>query len=355
MHRLVIQTIISALALLFATPIQSQVILSEMDPASTDSLRKSRIRYFSPGMGGRDKVWDFSEKLGSKGSSQVMFMKDSTGVVSFKEPGKISYYRTTPDTLILLGSESPLEKREYAVRKVSKKFPLQYGDSITNYFRCEGKYCGNHPFREVGTTTVKVDGDGSIVLAENDTVRNVLRVHTIDTYSICMDLDSAALDTIQLTQIIDERYEWYLQGSQYPIIEDVTSTTYFNMEAIGTTKYAYCNLPEDQVENYITSEDENETEEQEGFSDEEQQIPDIIHYRMETQGKVIHLSYDLDEDATIATIVANHMGMLCYSRQWTQEAGQGYSTQIDCNGLRPGIYILYINVNGKVYSETVSL
>ena len=62
-----------------------------------------------------------------------------------------------------------------------------------------------------------------------------------------------------------------------------------------------------------------------------------------------------DEDATIATIVANHMGLLSVYRQWTQEAGQGYSMQIDCSGLRPGIYILYINVNGKVYSEKVTL
>lgn len=177
--------LISALALLFGmTTVHAQVNLSEMELASADSLQKSRIRYFSPGMGGRNRVWDFSEKLGSKGSSQVMFMKDSTGVVSIMEPGKIGYYRMTPDTLILLGSESALEKREYAVNKVFRKFPLVYGDSVTKHFRCEGMYCGDHPFREVGTTTVKVDADGSIVLAENDTVRNVLRVHAIDSYSI---------------------------------------------------------------------------------------------------------------------------------------------------------------------------
>lgn len=347
--------LISALALLFTTSVHGQVILSEMEIASADSLLKSKIRYFSPGMGGRNIVWDFSEKLGSKGSSQIMFMKDSAGIVSIMEPGKIRYYRTTPDTLILIGSESPLEKREYAVNKVSKKFPLLYGDSIVKHFRCEGMYCGDHPFREVGTTTVKVDADGSIVLAENDTVRNVLRVHTIDSYSIGMDIDSAALDTARLTQVIDERYEWYLPESQYPIVEDVTSTTYCNMEAIGTTKYAYCNLPQDQAANYITPLDEDDTDEQDGFSEEEQQIPDIIHYEIETRGKVINMSYDLDEDATITTIVANHMGFSCIYDQWTQDAGQGFTAQLNCNGLLPGIYILYINVNGKVYSEKVTL
>ena len=148
---------ISALSLLLGmTSAYGQVNLSEMDLASTDSLQKSRIRFFSPGDGGSNKVWDFSQKLGSKESAQVMFMKDSTGVVSVIEPGKISYYRTTPDTLILFGSESSLEKREYAVEKISKKFPLEYGDSVSMPFRCEGMYCGDHPFRESGTTTVKV-------------------------------------------------------------------------------------------------------------------------------------------------------------------------------------------------------
>ena len=347
---------ISALALLFGiTTAYGQINLSGMEPASADSLVKSRIRYFSPGMGGRDRVWDFSQKLHSKGSSQVMFMKDSTGVLSFIEPGKISYYRTTPDSLILLGSESALEKREYAMNKESKIFPLAYGDSISKPFRCEGMYCGDHPFREAGMTTVKVDAEGAIVLAENDTVRNVLRVHTIDSYAVCMGLDSAALDTARLTQVIDERYEWYLPGAQYPIIEDVTSTTFFNMEAIGTTRYAYCNLPEDEAACYVTPDDDDGTDVQDGFSEEGQLFPDIIHYDIETQGKVIHVTYDLDEEATITTIVANQMGMVYMSRQWTQQAGQGYSTQVDCNGLHSGIYILYINVNGKVYSEKVTL
>ena len=49
------------------------------------------------------------------------------------------------------------------------------------------------------------------------------------------------------------------------------------------------------------------------------------------------------------------MGMLYDNRQWTQSAGQGYTAQIECYGLPTGMYILYINVNGKVYSEKVTL
>ena len=320
-----------------------------------DSLQKSQIRYFSPGKGGKQKVWDFTDKLKSKQSLQVTFMTDSTGVMSVNEPGSINYYRCTSDSLVLIDSESPLEKRDYVVNKFSKKFPLVYGDSVSMPFRCEGMYCGDHPFREAGVTTVKVDGEGSMVLAENDTLRNVRRVHTIDVYFVSMDRDSAALDTARLTQVIDERYEWYLADARYPIIEDVTSTTYYNMNVVGTTKYAYCNLPDHLAAAYITLDEEPDGDEQEGFADEGRQTADIIHYQVETQGRNIVISYGLDDDATIQTIVANHMGMLCSSRQWTQPAGQGYMSQIDCTGLPSGMYILYINVNGKVYSEKVTL
>lgn len=333
----------------------SQINLSGMEPSSIDSLLKSRIRYFSPGREGRNKVWDFSRKLGSKEYSQVMFMKDSIDVVSVIESGKTSYYNTTSDTLVLLGNESSLKKRAFVENKAILKFPLAYSDSICNQFRCEGMYCSNHPFREVGTTRVKVDAEGSIILAENDTIHNVKRVHTIDTYSVCMDLDSAALDTAKLTQVIDERYEWYLPESQYPIIENVISTTYLNMENLGTTRYAYCNLPEQESSQYITSEDDwNEDEQNNSFNDEKG-VPDIIHYNIDVNGSIVSFEYNLDTDATISIIVANHMGIIHKQKNWTQNAGQGYSMQLDCNGLRPGTYILHINVNGKIYSEKVSL
>ena len=86
-----IRVFISALSLLFGiTSVCGQVNLSEMEPDSPDSLTKSRILYFSPGRGGRNMVWDFSSKLGSKESSKVMFMKDSTGLVSITERDKIA-------------------------------------------------------------------------------------------------------------------------------------------------------------------------------------------------------------------------------------------------------------------------
>lgn len=335
-----------------ATVAYGQIRLYDMPPLAIDSLQKNKIRSFSPGMGGKNKVWDFTRNLGSKESYKIMFEKDSNNVFTFSGLGVSSYYRIISDTLIHFSCESPLKRKEYLITKLSNKFPLEYGDSVTKDFRCEGMYCGNHPFREIGTTTVHVDAIGAIILAEDDTIKNVRRVHTIDSYSICMDNNVASLDTARLTQVIDERYDWYVQGTQYPIIENVISTTYHNMDVIGTTRYAYCNLPEDKSALYISSDDNLLNDDS---FDDLQSEPDIMHYNIETDGGNIKIRYDLDADATICAIVANHMGMTYSRKVWTQKAGHGYSSQIDCSGLRNGTYILYINVNGKIYSKKVIL
>lgn len=337
------------------TSVFGQINFHDMALDSQDSLRKSYIRNFSLGSGGRNKIWDFSNKLSSKHSQKIMFAKDSTNVISITDGEKSGYYQFYSDTLVLIASESAKETMSFPKEYVCIKNILTYNDSISTRFRCDGIYCGNHPFRRVGTSTLKVDAEGSIVLAAGDTIPNVKRVHTIDSYSICMDLDSAALDTAKLTQVVDERYAWYLNDSHYPIIENATSTTYLNMNAVLTTRYACCNLPDDKAALYVTEDDNDESDFEDSTYDEEATDSTIIHYRVETVGGIVHITYDLDNDAAISLVIANHMGMTYRHSEWVQNAGEGYSAQIDCNGLRSGIYILYINVNGKVYSEKVTI
>jgi len=326
-----------------------------MDIASSDSLQKCRIGFFSPGKGGINRFWDFSQKLSSDGSVQLMFQKDSAEVLSIAEPTGIAYYLFTNSSFKQLAGESPTDRKDYTVPKLKIKFPLVYGDSVSSSFRCDGIYCGTHPYRESGMTTIKVDAVGSIVLAEHDTLRDVKRVHTVNSYTIGMDISNEALDSAAVRQIIEERYEWYLPGSQYPILENVSSTSYYDMEVLGTTKYAYCNIPDNWVDSCITPVEKLTDIQLDCLLGEELQVHDIIHYKIGSHGGKITLSYDLGEDATITILVASYMGTsYCYNT-WSERAGLNYSYLIDCSGLNPGIYALYINVNGKVYSEKVTL
>ena len=79
---------------------------------------------------------------------------------------------------------------------------------------------------------------------------------------------------------------------------------------------------------------------------------DIIHYSTSMSGSTLMLEYDLDADATLTCLVCNKMGMLFVSRRERVAAGTDCRMAFDCSGLTPNDYILYINVNGTVYSET---
>ena len=56
--------------------------------------------------------------------------------------------------------------------------------------------------------------------------------------------------------------------------------------------------------------------------------------------------------ASITFLVCNAMGITYITATDHQPAGDGYSADIDCSALLNGTYLLYINCNGQVYSET---
>ena len=79
-------------------------------------------------------------------------------------------------------------------------------------FYGKGIYCNDHIYREGGQTTLLADAYGKIILPNRDTLQNVIRLYTLRSYFICMDIDSIALDTARLHQVIEEHYEWYARG-----------------------------------------------------------------------------------------------------------------------------------------------
>ena len=49
------------------------------------------------------------------------------------------------------------------------------------------------------------------------------------------------------------------------------------------------------------------------------------------------------------------MGMVYRNQQWKGAATEHNVMSIDCSGLRRGHYILYMNVEGKIYHEKIAI
>ena len=321
-----------------------------------DKIDKQEICFFPQGPDGENIIWNFSETpIVGEYPIEYICEKDSFVTASL-EPICINKYVASTDTLKLIGFETALEYLNYNPSIVMCTYPFHFGDSICTPFKGEGVYCGTNSIQTRGIMTVIADAHGSIVLSQGDTISNVLRVHSIKSSSVNMNIlnDTTVFDSDNLKQVIEERYQWYARGFRYPLFETINTTCYNNMVPVTNLKKAYYSLPQEQrLLRNTTNEDSGNQD-----SLNSQQVcdnADIISYSVDINGSSIIISYSLTEDANISTLLCNQMGVTFQNASLTMHAGECYQNSFNTNGLRSGIYILYINVNGKVYSEKVNL
>jgi len=322
--------------------------------SDSDEISLTRMPYFSSSRCGKGLLWDFTESSTSKRHFNIWHQVDTVGRHLQLTDRDITYYQNAKDTLLIVSKESPLYKITYNRPILAMHYPFAYGDSLSAPFSGYGVYCGDHPFKEQGMSTIMSDAEGDAVIGE-DTIHNVLRVYTLRSYSICMDIDSAALDSARLKQIIKERYDWYARGYRYPIVTTVTSTSYDNMTPLGTKQTAYCLLPDIQSQFADSVNEDIRRKDSLAAAEQARANTDIIHYTVSQSGGLVTIDYSLDSDADITALVSDAMGIVYRRTHVHNQSGTGYNLTLDCSGLRRGQYILYINVNGKVYSNEVAL
>ena len=310
------------------------------------------VEFFDAGDNGHDCLWDFSNLEVSGEEETVCQDLDSLGQMVITCNKEIKYFITRGDSLLQIGSETPLTDIWYSFPILGMKFPMALNDSISKKFEGYGVYCGDRFYKQSGISSIVVDGYGDIVVSENDTLKNALRVYKLLSYSIAMDMDPSKIDSAKLKQVVEETYEWYIDGIERPAYESVTSTSYSNMNPLGTTHYAYCYLTDDDVANTKRVNRNN------GKEDAKSSIsgsPDnIIDYEIDMTDSSINVKYNLSSKANITMLLSNAFGMIFEQKRFVQNAGSNYHANFDLSRLRPDTYVLYMNVNGKIYNEKIN-
>lgn len=317
---------------------------------ANDQIEVIKTEYQSPGDEGRDVIWSLSH-IPESLHIDVSFESDSTGVIIRNDEKSLSYFIINGDSLLQTAYETPLEQITYSVPILTMRYPMAYGDTWEKDFHGDGTYCHQFHERRIGKIQSVADGYGRMIISETDTLSQVLRVYTLKTSSIQISPDSCINDPEQLKQEIEERYQWYARGYRYPVYETVTRTSYDNLKPVATRQYAHCCMPEIQR---LLSDDHNEQIAKEDSLQQSSSV-DIFHYEVSNNGNIIQINYVLDKPAHIRTIVADVMGMVYRNQQWKGAATEHNVMSIDCSGLRRGHYILYMNVEGKIYHEKIAI
>ena len=377
-----------ALALI-CTIANAQNISSSHQVRVNDEVKKQQVEYAAVDSTGQNMVWDLSEVVLPKWTLTADYTAEDSrkGVVIGTERGTRNYYRSEPAALMLTGFENNLLKVDYDQPELLLRMPLVYGDRHEGQFHGTSAYCEKVFSRTFGTYRVVVDGTGSMLLPSGDTLRHVSRVHSTKLTSarffpevqrermlktvvdsIKFPADSIRFGVNNDSLVIETNtYRWYAAGYRYPVLEVIA--TGYKGEKPWTTEAFYCS-PEEQLP--LNDPENEETRKlladnggngfgsvKGGTSDDGGKKNDLGNIMQDLNvtvtGSTVTVGYTLQQDATVTALVCDISGVVYRQQSQTGQADDHYQMTILCDGLRRGQYVLYMNVNGQVTSQTISL
>jgi hypothetical protein len=243
----------------------SPVLSSERNlPRTGDAPVRLKAAFLPAGNSGTDATWDFNQLQVNGEEHEVHYLATLRSTLTGMGEKSMHYYRVSGDTLLVNGYED--SKRLIRLEKPEEVmlFPMKYGDERTGWFYGKGMYCDRLELDIAGLTYTKADGTGTLVLPENDTLRNVLRVYTAkitltDSRPLApgFDLDAPVetppdynelllrleLDTVHT---LTESYRWYAEGSRYPVLEKETVQRIIGGQTAVLSENTYLFHPLDQ-------------------------------------------------------------------------------------------------------------
>ena len=231
------------------------------------------------------------------------------------------------------------------------------------------------------TIIYKIQGIGTKNMSElpsGEVLRDVIRVHTHrtvggkeiaagdgqDIRALKNNILSCAADSIEhflsadTAQTVVDTYRWFAAGYRYPILRTVrVSDTDGNTLSLA----AYYFSPERQSElsdpdnERIRRQQQDDSGETDANGKESGKTDSPIDYSVNVSGHSITIDYSLRAAANVRALLCDVRGMVYKSHTAANPAGSDYRLTLDCTGLRPGEYVLYLNVNGVVSSGKVRL
>lgn len=334
---------------------QTKMTAASNMPRSNDKVSKRQMEYFEPGRDGPEQTWDFRYMKVLDERHETKYYCGSDSALLYGEESDVAKkYLFRNDSLQTIGSESRLRTMTYQHPLTILSFPCSYGDTSKEEYHGTGSYCDKYVLETNGTLESKIDASGIILLNDGDTLHHVLRLHQVYSADIAQYLPYDTLFRSEnRKRRVEERYQWFAHGYRYPLFETVSVTILNNHAPVTCQKLAYCFLPSDQA---LLKDDINEQiQKEDSLKRNQVRKQSIIHYSVSVESNAIIVRYSLDADANIVAVVCDRAGIV-YSRASISDIeGSSGSLRLNRNGLKLGIYVLYLNVNGQIINDIIEL
>ena len=322
------------------------------------------------GGSGGTVLWDFSDWKLIKENIVSRYFFTSQNSVSEYEYRTFFDYELKNDTIILCGYKNSTTDISYTVPEILLIYPLNFGDSISQYYYGGGNYCDHFDLKIFGKKEVCVDAYGTIILPSGDTVFNVLRVHSEKKVSEEMTVGKPIkkteiyippIDTIatHFNNSVDwmkiDVFEWYMENHCRPIFKLIKNTVYRSNKPYRYFETAFYSPLEGA---YVDGEDAvrlghvRKKNDSSVYEDIGKKTFLFELYPDDNKNNIV-LEYSLVESVDVDVILFDIQGRLLFRDSWKRQPPGFYKIYIDISQYPFCNFIVRLSINEKVYSKKI--
>ncbi len=297
------------------------------------------IDYTSPGNGGANVTWDFSN-LTSNGTSNVNWITPGSTPNGGSFPGASASYETGQGNYYYIKSSSARQEvggfdnsgtiLNYSDPETVVEYPITHNGSWSDNMACTFVSNGITFVRTGGNTGV-ADGYGTLILPYG-TFNNVLRVTVTQDYQDDYDIGVPA--TVEYDAV---NTYWYLPGTHSALLQ-LSSLTTTSFGQPTTAEYGfYLDQTSVGIENYTPNQ---------LFA---------MHVFPNPTSSSSNLYYTLKDGGNVFIALYNTLGQEVQTVVNQSQTTGDYTTTINVDDLGKGIYIIRMEVDGQVQTQKLTV
>lgn len=359
--------------------ITAQIVQRYNSPRSGDEIIKQQVEFKDPGREGENVIWDFG-KLKSinnrysltysspdlldnsyyiLGRDTIQANNDSVRYLIGTEHSTMYYLQVKDNSLYVLGHENATTSLKYTPSLLLMAYPTNYNAPHQKEYQSKGLYSCRIPFESQGEIKQTADAYGVMILPSGDTLKNVMRVKTVQTIKETIFDVNNHVNTILDMNV--ENYKWFSKGYRYPIFEtiktipqDSTANEFSTAFFFPPQEHLYLDTDPDNlaVLDSLWNIDHKMPEEQLPTEDNPNVNLSYNFYPNPVE-TILTVEYYLEKPSSVTISLYNLDGRLIKTLVKPASASGVYTEQIDCSSLAKGPYIISIGTGYKVYSDKV--
>ena len=339
---------------------------------ANDVLIKKQVEYKDPGQTGENVLWNFSELQVMNEKYEVSYTTQNDTIITGTEHLTRYRYSLQNDSLLLWGFDNQTTRLRNIQPELLLRFPANYGDRTEAPYYAHGKYGNRLEMDAMGTISTVIDSYGTMILPDKDTLKNVLRTHTIkyiaedtrpigDAYfdklesplEITPDSIALRLNTDTVLFVV-ETFRWYEKGCRYPVFETVRGWEQFRTkEPNEFLRTAFFFPPH---VNYYTEEEEEELYQ---LAVEDDNMPEDIWKDLSYNifpnpvESTLNIELYLPKATNVRLRLSSTIGIILIDDDKGRYPSGAYNLQMDVTNLPTNNYILDVWLDGKLINGLI--